>query len=66
MNFRAMSAFEYVPVGDNAIALDEEAAAARQLFTTHVESFDCNRGRFDTANEIGEKILRRLDGDRNE
>jgi len=60
MNFGAVCAFEYVTVSDYAIGLDEEATASRQFFTTRVESFDCYRGGFDTANEFGEKILRRF------
>ena len=54
-----MCALEDVPVSDNAIVVDEEAAASRQLLAACVESFDCNRRGFNATNEFGEKILRR-------
>ena len=58
MNFSAVCTLEYVPVSDDAVGFDEEAATSRKLLAVRVESFDCNRGGFDAANQFGEKILR--------
>ena len=57
MNFRAMCVFKNVAVSDDAIGFDEEAAAARELLAARVESFNCDCGGFNAANEFGKKIL---------
>jgi hypothetical protein len=62
MSFRTICAFKYVPVRDDAIAFDEETAAARQLFAAGVKSLYRDCGGFNAANEFREKILRRRQG----
>ena len=57
MNFGAMRAFNDVPVGDDAIGVDEEAAASRKLFAARIKSFNRNCGWFNATNEFGKKIL---------
>jgi len=49
MYFCAVSAFNHVPVGHDAIDIDEKAAAARELFTAGIEGLDCHCGGFDAA-----------------
>ena len=58
MDFSAIRALEYVTVSNDAISFDEETAAARQFFIARIESLDRDRGRFNTANQFGKKILR--------
>ena len=57
MNFGAMGVFEHVTVGDDAIGVNKEAAAARELFAARVESFNRDGGWLNAANEFGKKIL---------
>ena len=39
MDFGAKGAINNVPVGNNAILVDEESAAPRELLAFHIESF---------------------------
>ena len=57
MNLGTIRTLENVPVGDDAIGFDEEATASRKLLTACVESFYRDGGRFNPANQFGEKIL---------
>jgi hypothetical protein len=57
MNFRAMRVFDDVAIGDDAICIDEEAAAARQFFAARIESLNRDRRWFNAANEFGKNIL---------
>ena len=58
MNFGAVRIVDDVAIGDDAIGINEETAAAREFFTARIEGFDRDRGRFDAANELGQQVLR--------
>src|SRR6266567_9634737 len=47
-----------MPVGDDAIQIDKEPAAARNLFAARIKGFNRNGRRLDAANQIGKLILR--------
>ncbi len=57
MDFGAIGAVDNVPVGDDAIFIDEESTAARKFLATRIKGFDCHRRRFDAPNEIRELLL---------
>ena len=58
MNFCPVGALDYVAISHDAIYVDEKTAAARKLFSAHVECFDGDCGRFDSPHQIGKLILR--------
>ena len=55
-----MSVVDDVTVGDDAIEVDEEAAAAGEFLTARVKGFDSNCGWFDTTDELGQRDPARL------
>ena len=57
MDFGAKCAFDHVTVSNDAILVDEETAAARQLLASRIESLDGDRRRLYATNEIG-KVIR--------
>ena len=57
MHFGAISAIDYVTIGDDAILVYEKAAAARKFLSSCVEGFNRNCGGFDAPNQIGKFIL---------
>jgi hypothetical protein len=52
VNFGAIGRLDYVTVGYHTIEIDEETAAARNLFTTRVKRLDCHCRRFNPAHQI--------------
>ena len=61
MHFRPVRIFDYVTVGYDAIAVDEEPAAAREFLAARVKRFDRDGGRFNAADEFRKNILRWYD-----
>jgi hypothetical protein len=61
MDHRAVRVFEHVTIGDDAIVINEEPAAARKLLATRVKCFDRYCGGFNTADEFRKNILRWFD-----
>jgi hypothetical protein len=57
MDFGPVGALDYMAVCDDAINIDEEAAAAGKFFAARVEGFDCDGGGLDTTDEFGKLIL---------
>ena len=64
MNFSAIGVVDDVAVGDDAISIDEEAAAARELLAARIEGFDGDGGGLDAANEFRKQVLRSSSADR--
>src|SRR6185436_7180924 len=58
MDLGAISALDDVAVGDDAIFIDEEAAAARKFLALRIEGFNGDGGWFDAANKVREFVLR--------
>src|SRR5688500_15467405 len=58
MNFGPLSAVDQMPVGDDAIVVDEESAAARKFFAARVECLNGHRGRLDATHQFRQLVLR--------
>jgi hypothetical protein len=54
MNFSSVGVVDNVAIGYDAIRVDKEAAAPRELFAFRVEGFNRNCRRFDAANQLRE------------
>ncbi len=57
MDFSAIRAVDNVPIGNHAVFVDKETAAARKLLALRIEGFNCDGGGFDAANQIGKLVL---------
>ena len=57
MNLCSKCAFDYMAIGNDAIDVDEEAAATREVLTTNVEGFNGYRGWLNAPDEFWERVL---------
>ena len=58
MNFGPVSAVDHMAIGNDAIIVDEESAAARKFFAARVEGLDGHGGRLDATHQFRQLVLR--------
>jgi hypothetical protein len=57
MNFRSISAFDDMSIGNDAIGVNKETATTRKFLTTRVKRFNCHCGGLNPADEFGKQVL---------